>query len=154
VVTMVAALLVAVAVIGIALNEMYLSKRGAQRSNGEQSRSSQSRVLVRHPPPNGGGLSAEQIARLNAFRAKARFMAGETMESATWWRKIRYAWRDGYAGWIVASLLGAFSMATHFGAYWLILGGTWLGAIMVTLLSTLTLVAVCAWIGLGLVSTR
>jgi hypothetical protein len=63
-------------------------------------------------------------------------------------------WRDGHAGWIVAALLGAFSMATHFGAFWLIVGGGWLGAIVVTVVATAAMTAACLWVLLGLVSPR
>src|SRR5919205_1232619 len=55
-------------------------------------------------------------------------------------RRLREALgREGYAGWIIAALVGAFSMATHFGAYWLIAGGGWLGAALVTLCSTVVM---------------
>jgi hypothetical protein len=99
-------------------------------------------------------LSAQELARLSAFRPRARMMAGEPLAPVRWWQRVRLAWREGYAGWIVASLLGSFSMATHFGAYWLIVGGGWPGAIAITLLSTVVMVSACAWIGLGLVSGR
>ncbi len=81
-------------------------------------------------------------------------MAGEPLETPGWWRKLRFAWREGYSGWVIASVAGAFSMATHFGAYWLITGGGWPGAIAITLLSTLVMVGACAWIGLGLITSR
>ncbi len=153
VVAAIAALLLAVGVVGTILTEVQLAKRQRHLGTGERTRTPSGHVAMRKPPANAGGLSAEELARLNAFRATARYMAGESLEPVTWWRKVRHAWRDGYAGWIVASLVGAFSMATHFGAYWLISGGGWLGAAAVTLLSTAAMVGVCAWIGLGLIAT-
>ena len=105
-------------------------------------------------PARHAHLSAAELARLNAFRPRARFMAGEPLERASWRRQVKLAWREGYGGWVIACLLGSFSMATHFGAYWLIAGGGWLGAIAVTLGSTAVMVAACAWVGLGLISGR
>lgn len=102
--------------------------------------------------PQHRHLSATELTRLAAFRPRARLMAGEPLKPIRWWRKIRLAWKDGYAGWILACLAGAFSMATHFGAFWLIAGGGWPGAIAITLLSTAVMVALCAWIGVGLIS--
>ena len=67
---------------------------------------------------------------------------------------LRHAWREGYGGWIIACLAGSFSMATHFGAWWLIAGGGWLGAAVVTLGSTALMVLACAWVGLGLLNGR
>ena len=153
VVAAIAALLLAVGVVGTILTEVQLAKRQRHLGTAERTHTPSGHVAMRKSPANAGGLSAEELARLNAFRATARYMAGESLEPVTWWRKVRHAWRDGYAGWIVASLVGAFSMATHFGAYWLISGGGWLGAAAVTLLSTAAMVGVCAWIGLGLIAT-
>ena len=68
--------------------------------------------------------------------------------------RLRRLWREGYAGWIIASLAGAFSMATHFGAYWLIAGGGWLGAAAITVGSTVVMVAICFWVVLGLAESR
>lgn len=155
VVAAIASLLLVVGVVGTAFTEVQLAKRQRHHGtdHGTSAHRTQGHRVVRKAPTNAGGLSAEEVARLNAFRATARYMAGESMESVTWWRKVRHAWRDGYAGWIVASLVGAFSMATHFGAYWLISGGGWLGAAAVTVLSTAAMVGVCAWIGLGLITT-
>lgn len=99
-----------------------------------------------------GHLSAAERARLNAFRPRARLMAGEPTGLRAWWRKMQLVWRGGHAGWIIATLVGAFSMATHFGAFWLITGGGWLGATVITLLSTAGMVAACAWVMLGLLS--
>lgn len=69
-----------------------------------------------------------------------------------WWRKVQLIWRGGHSGWIIAALVGAFSMATHFGAFWLITGGGWLGATVITVLSTAVMVGACAWVMLGLLS--
>jgi hypothetical protein len=97
-------------------------------------------------------LTAQELNRLAAFRHRARMMAGEPLGQLRWWQQVRVAWRGGYAGWILACLIGSFSMATHFGAYWLIVGGGWLGAVVITLFSTVVMVATCAWIGLGIAS--
>ena len=99
-------------------------------------------------------LSAKELSRLSSFRPRARLMAGEPLGGAGWWQEVRMAWSEGYAGWVIACLLGSFSMATHFGAYWMISGGGWLGAIAITLLSTGLMVTACAWVGLGLISGR
>jgi hypothetical protein len=99
-------------------------------------------------------LSAQELARLASFRHRARMMAGEPLGQLRWWQQVRVAWKGGYAGWVLACLIGSFSMATHFGAYWLIVGGGWLGAIVITLFSTMVMVAACAWIGLGIAAGR
>lgn len=99
-------------------------------------------------------LSYAELARLSAFRSRARMMAGEPLVAPGLRAQLRHAWREGYAGWILACLAGSFSMATHFGAWWLISGGGWLGAIVVTLGSTAVMLWTCAWIGLGLLNGR
>jgi hypothetical protein len=103
---------------------------------------------------SAGALTPTELVRLRTLRAKAGD-AGGTRQVAgpAWWGKLRVLWRRGYAGLIVAVLIGAFSMATHFGAFWLIAGGGWPGAIAVTLLSTLLVVAVCIWIAAGLAAS-
>jgi hypothetical protein len=98
-----------------------------------------------------GELTPAELARLEAFRPRARLMADEPTGIVAWWRKVQLIWHGGHAGWIVACLLGSFSMATHFGAFWLITGGGWPGAIVVTVLSTAAMVACCAWVMLGLI---
>jgi hypothetical protein len=45
-------------------------------------------------------------------------------------------------------------MATHFGLLWLVSGGGWAGAALVTLASTVAMVAVCVWLLLGLNPSR
>ncbi len=105
-------------------------------------------------PARHAHLNAGELARLAAYRNRARLMAGESLQPAGTWRKVRYAWKEGYAGWVIACLAGSFSMATHFGAYWLIAGGGWPGAIAITLLSTGVMVWACAWVGLGLITGR
>ncbi|MDQ3702093.1 MAG: hypothetical protein M3442_14410 [Chloroflexota bacterium] len=100
----------------------------------------------------GGYLSPADLARLDAFRPRARLMAGEPTGMRAWWRKVQLIWRGGHSGWIIAALVGAFSMATHFGAFWLITGGGWLGATVITVLSTAVMVGACAWVMLGLLS--
>lgn len=99
-------------------------------------------------------LSYAELARLSAYRSRARMMAGEPLIAPGLRAQLRHAWREGYAGWILACLAGSFSMATHFGAWWLISGGGWLGASVVTLGSTAIMLCACAWIGLGLLNGR
>ena len=109
-------------------------------------------LLVR--PARHDHLTRQELDRLSAYRARARLMVGEPLVAPGWWAEVRHAWREGYAGWVIACLLGSFSMATHFGAWWLIAGRGWAGAIVVTLLSTVVMVSTCAWIGLGLIKGR
>ena len=99
-------------------------------------------------------LSAVELARLSAVRSRARLMEQETLSPPGWVAQVRHAWRGGYSGWILACLAGAFSMATHFGVWWLAAGGGMLGAVAVTLLCTVVMVVACAWIGLGLIAGR
>ena len=97
-------------------------------------------------------LSAAELARLSAVRSRARLMEEAPLDSPGWWAQLRHAWRGGYSGWILACLAGAFSMATHFGVWWLAAGGDILGAVAVTLVCTAVMVTACAWIGLGLIA--
>ena len=99
-------------------------------------------------------LSAPELARLSAIRSRARLMEEAPLSSPGWWAQLRHAWRGGYSGWILACLAGAFSMATHFGVWWLAAGGGMLGAVAVTLVCTALMVTACAWIGLGLIAGR
>ena len=105
-------------------------------------------------PVQPGRLTPEEARRLEAFRPRARLMAGEPTGPLGTAVRLRALWREGYSGWIIASFVGAFSMATHFGAYWLIAGGGWLGAALVTIGSTLVMVAVCLWVVMGLAGTH
>jgi hypothetical protein len=101
-----------------------------------------------------GELSPADLARLDAFRPRARLMADEPMGLVAWWRRLQLIWHQGHIGWVIAALLGSFSMATHFGAFWLITGGGWLGATVITVLSTAAMVGACAWIIVGLIDHR
>jgi hypothetical protein len=105
-------------------------------------------------PTRHAHLSPSQLARLSAFRARARLMTGEPLRAPGLRGQLQHAWRDGHTGWIIACLAGSFSMATHFGAWWLIAGGGWLGAALVTLGCTGLMLWTCAWIGLGLLNGR
>jgi len=105
-------------------------------------------------PARHDHLTRQELARLSAYRARARLMVGEPLVAPGWRAEVRHAWREGYAGWVIACLVGSFSMATHFGAWWLISGHGWAGAIVVTLLCTVVMVSTCAWIGLGLIKGR
>jgi hypothetical protein len=101
-----------------------------------------------------GELSPADLARLDAFRPRARLMADEPVGLVAWWRKLQLIWHEGHMGWVIAALLGSFSMATHFGAYWLITGGGWVGATAITVLSTVAMVGACAWVIVGLIDHR
>ena len=99
-------------------------------------------------------LSAAELARLAAVRSRATLMEKAEVNPPGWMAQLRHAWRGGYSGWILACLAGAFSMATHFGVWWLAAGGGMLGAVAVTLVCTAVMVIACAWIGLGLIAGR
>jgi hypothetical protein len=99
-------------------------------------------------------LSAAELARLSAIRSRAQLMEEAPLNPPGWPAQLRHAWRNGYSGWILACLAGAFSMATHFGVWWLAAGGGMAGAVAVTLVCTVLMVAACAWIGLGLIAGR
>lgn len=101
-----------------------------------------------------GRITAAEAQRLAPLRARAAYIEHHPTRPRPFWLRVRILWRSGYAGWIAAILIGSFSMATHFGAYWLIAGGGWLGAIGITLLSTGMMVFIGGWIGLGLVDSR
>jgi hypothetical protein len=143
---------VAVAVIALGVVVVREEQRAAPRSPQAQRGRLGGTAGPVDRPSRHAHLSAQELARLSAFRVRARFLTGEPLEPPRWWQRMRLAWRHGYAGWIIAALAGSFSMATHFGAFWLITGGGWPGAIAITLLSTAIMVGLCAWIGLGLVS--
>ncbi|MGH2354379.1 MAG: hypothetical protein ACRDI2_03400 [Chloroflexota bacterium] len=156
-----ATLLQAAAILGlllaglaIALFKLELGKTARRRRRLRQALAAaeHARRTAAQNAAEPGKLSPADLARLDAFRPRARLMAGEPTEPITWWTKVRLVWRGGYAGWIIAALVGAFSMATHFGAFWLIAGGGWLGAAVITILSTAVMVAACLWILLGLVA--
>jgi Flp pilus assembly protein TadB len=145
----------AVAGLGTALFKWEFSKaaRRRRRLRTALARAERERA-VRSAAAHAGALTPEEARRLEAFRPKARLMADEPTRPVGWSARLRALWREGYAGWIIASLVGAFSMATHFGAYWLIAGGGWLGAGLVTLGSTVVMVAICLWVVLGLAESR
>ena len=117
----------------------------------ERQRRADARAAQRRTAVADGDLSPTELARLDAFRPRARLMADEPTGLVAWWRKVKLIWYGGHAGWIVAASLGSFSMATHFGAFWLISGGGWVGAAAITVLSTVGMVACCAWIMFGLI---
>ena len=142
---------VALGLLGVALAKTEFGKAARRRRRLRQALARAERARVAAAARAAGGLSATEVAQLRALRA--RVVLEQPLEHLNWCGKIRVLWRRGYAGLIVAVLVGAFSMATHFGAYWLIAGGGWLGAIVVTVLSTAFVVAACVWIFLGLVSS-
>ena len=145
-------MLLAVLVLVVLLSTLGVLVHVAERAPG---RAAQSRAPDREPRPvRDRHLTALDVARLTAFRARARVLEGEPLRGQGWIGGLRRAWRRGYSGWILACLAGAFSMATHFGVWWLAAGGGWTGAVLVTLLSTALMVSACAWIGLGLIAGR
>jgi hypothetical protein len=152
-----AQLFVVAAVAGLAIAlfrlEIGTTARRRRRLRAALARAERARAAERSGA-RAGDLSPAEAHRLEAFRPRARLMAGEPLGRIGWIARLRRLWREGYAGWIIASLAGAFSMATHFGAYWLIAGGGWLGAALITLGSTLVMVALCFWVVLGLAETR
>jgi len=121
------------------------------RAAAEHQRLAAARAEQRRTAVVDGDLSPTELARLDAFRPRARLMVDEPTGLVAWWRKVKLIWYGGHAGWIVAALAGSFSMATHFGAFWLITGGGWVGAAVITILSTIGMVACCAWIMFGLI---
>lgn len=137
--------------LGVAIHA--LERRAADRAGrpgaGLEAGAERAGRPARHPH-----LSRQELERLWAWRSRARLMAGEPLAGPGWWGQVRHAWREGYSGWVIACLVGSFSMATHFGAWWLIAGGGWAGAVLVTLFSTFVMVSTCAWIGLGLLRGR
>ena len=143
-------LALAALVVALAKTEFGKAARRRRRLRQALARSQRTRALAAAAARGAGGLTPEELARLEALRARAGLLADEPLGRPSWWRTLRSLWREGYAGWIIAALGGAFSMATHFGAFWLIAGGGWLGAILITLLATALMVAACVWIGLGL----
>jgi hypothetical protein len=150
----------ALAALAVALHRLELGQGARRRRRLRQAMAAAERERARtarlqqatraSPEP----LSPRDLSRLAAFRPRARLMAGEPLGKPGWVAKLQHLWRDGHSGWIIAALVGAFSMATHFGAYWLIAGGGWLGATLVTLGSTVLMTAACFWVLLGLVSPR
>ena len=134
---------------------VHLAERGPGQpppaSAGPESGAEQARGVR---PARHEHLSAAELARLSAIRSRARLMEEAPLTTPSWLAQLRHAWRGGYSGWILACLAGAFSMATHFGVWWLAAGGGMAGAVVVTLLCTALMVLACAWIGLGLIAGR
>jgi Flp pilus assembly protein TadB len=156
-----AAVFIAAAIAGLAFTlvklEVGKTARRRRRVRAALERAERGRAVERateRAASNRSGLTPEEARRLEEFRPRARLMAGEPDHPLGFVARLRRLWREGYAGWIIASGVGAFSMATHFGAYWLIAGGGWLGAIVITVLSTLVMVLICFWLVLGLAESR
>jgi hypothetical protein len=155
-------LVAAFAALGVTLAKTEFGKAARRRRHLYQRASQTARERAQRAadavgaaaPAGAGGLTPADLARLARFRPRARMMRGEPLEQPAWFGKLRLLWRDGYSGWIVASLAGAFSMATHFGLLWLVSGGGWAGAAVVTLASTAVMVTVCVWLLLGLNPSR
>ncbi len=144
----------ALAALAAALYKLEFSKaaRRRRRLHEALARAERARAASKAGTAPGSPLTPDEVRRLQAFRTRARMMVDEPLTPLPWHRKLRLLWRDGYSGWILAALVGAFSMATHFGAFWLIAGGGWLGATLITLLSTILMVAACFWVLIGLVA--
>lgn len=143
----------------VALRQTEFGKAARRRQRLRQAlvRAERARALAAQAAAHEAeALTSAEMARLAALRSRARRDAGTSADRADpaaparAWTKVQRMWRTGYAGWIIAAMAGAFSMATHFGAFWLIIGGGWLGAALITLLSTAAMVAACLWIGYGL----
>jgi hypothetical protein len=147
------AVLALVALLGVLGVAVHVAERSPQRAGGGSSVRPPAPPSARRPAQHRH-LSAGDLSRLSAFRARARLLEGEPLHAPGWAAQLRRAWRQGYSGWIVACLAGAFSMATHFGVWWLAAGGGWPGAVLITFVSTAVMVSACAWIGLGLIAGR
>lgn len=148
-------LVLALTGLAVALARVEFGKAARRRRRLHQAlqRAERARAAARAEEARDGRLTPAEAARLAAFRARARTMVGEPLETITGLARVRALMRDGHSGWVWATLIGAFSMATHFGAYWLIAGGGWLGAALITMLGTAIMVALCLWVLLGLVGT-
>lgn len=101
------------------------------------------------------GLTGEDWARLEAFRARARLLAatGEALGTPGWRARLRAARRDGHTALFVVAVLGSANLAMHFGAAALILGSSLLFAGVLTLFSTLVLAGVVVAVILDLLSS-
>jgi hypothetical protein len=143
------ALAIALLAVALAKTEFGKAARRRRRLRQALARTERLRAAVSaQTRPTTRTLTPAEAVRLGALRP--RHIVAERYGRVTTWGKLRLLWSQGYAGAMVAVLVGAFSMATHFGAYWLIAGGGWPGAIAITVLSTVLVVAACIWIGLGL----
>src|SRR5579883_3295942 len=138
-------LLLALAGLGLVLFKLELSPAARRRRRLQQAlaRAERRRAEQEAQARSASGrLTPQELSRLAALRNQMR-LAEERLTPPSWLDRLRFLWREGYSGWIIASLVGAFSMATHFGAFWLIAGGGWLGATLITLGSTVLMVAAC-----------
>jgi hypothetical protein len=140
--------------LALALARMELGPGAARRRRQRRQPVARHRHDQASPLAGSEHLTPAELARLATFRPRARLMADEPVGLVAWWRKVQLIWRGGHAGWLIAAFVGAFSMATHFGAFWLIVGGGWVGAAVITMLSTLAMVALCAWIMMGLLGRQ
>lgn len=154
------ALLLGALIAAVSRLEFGKAARRRRRLRQALARAQRARAQAASETARTRALSPADLARLEAFRERARLLEGEPEPAPStsgpfgWWSKLRIMWRTGYSGWIIAAVAGAFSMATHFGAFWLIAGGGWPGAVAITLASTVVMVAACFWVMLGLVGPR
>lgn len=95
----------------------------------------------------GGGLDTsltlDDIRRLVAFRRRIPDLQGEPIGPMTFAQRWSAARRRGIFAWGAAAGAGAFSMATHFIVLWLALGGGWVGAAVMTMVSTIVMTGIC-----------
>ncbi len=91
----------------------------------------------------GPGLSSQDMRGLEALRRRMPELLGEALGPLTIGRRWAVARRKGVVPWALASGAGAFSMATHVIILWLGLGGGWIGAAVLTAISTLVMTGIC-----------
>lgn len=95
----------------------------------------------------GGGadtsLTLDDVRRLVAFRRRVPDLHGEPIGPVSLTQAWSAARRRGVVAWAAAAGAGAFSMATHFIVLWFAMGGGWVGAAVVTVISALAMTGVC-----------
>jgi hypothetical protein len=129
-----------VVALACALKGMPARRGGRVPSAGE-------RRAALEPRRVGGGsdtsLTLEDVRRLVAFRRRLPDLHGEPIGPVTFIQRWSAARRRGVVAWAAAASAGAFSMATHFIVLWLALGGGWVGAAIMTVVSTIAMTGVC-----------
>lgn len=88
-------------------------------------------------------LTLDDVRRLVAFRRRVPDLQGEPVGPMTFAQRWSAARRRGVVAWGAAACAGAFSMATHFIVIWLALGGGWIGAAVMTVVSTFAMTGIC-----------
>ena len=123
------------------LKGMPTRRRGRVLSAGE-------RRAALEPRRVGGGvvdtsLTLDDVRRLVAFRRRLPELHGEPVGPITFAQRWSAARRRGVIAWAAAAGAGAFSMATHFIVLWLATGGGWVGAAVMTVVSTIAMTGIC-----------